>query len=662
MSFLAPLFLLGAVAVALPFWLHRLQTESSDRKPFSSAMLLETSEQRIHVKKKLKYLALLALRVALLALLALAFAKPLWTDRDALPGPGPEGTHLILVDTSASMQRDGMFEAALGRARDAIESAPGGAVLQVLAASHSLREVSEVSADRGAHVAALRSLQADASRLDFGQAMAGIDRLAEFLPAPVTLHFVSDMQDSALPTRFADLVTTRIAALETHLPITNRPQNWSVDAIRPTASGIDVVVNSSANDATTANVQLTLNGIAIGTREVTGPGTTSLSFDGAVFETGDNLMQATIEADDDLDIDNRRFHVMRSEPPAPIPLLTADPSGLPVTYLSAALHADRASNWRVEPVVANRFDPRTLSRYRWIIVDDVAAIGPELEDALREFVRQGGGLLAFAGQRSANAMRIPILGNAIAGASIGRGDGDFLSIGQVDSAHPLLVDTDGWYSVRVTQTIPIDTGLDDEVLIRLENDEPFVIERRIGQGRALLVAGGLENQWNDLPVRPVFVAFAVEAARYLSGVEQIDRSFAAGEALTLSIAGGASGQVIDPDGESTLSLADTTRAQRIPLHKTGFYEVYTSQGNYSVAVNPDRRESDMTPVDQETLLRWEDAMSGPAEAVQSSSAPQEADPVELWHALLFMLVLVLIAESILANVHLAPRTGGELSR
>ena len=39
MSFVAPLFLLGLGLIALPLWLHRLQTQSSERKPFSSAML-----------------------------------------------------------------------------------------------------------------------------------------------------------------------------------------------------------------------------------------------------------------------------------------------------------------------------------------------------------------------------------------------------------------------------------------------------------------------------------------------------------------------------------------------------------------------------------------------------------------------------------------------
>ena len=99
MSFLAPLFFLGALAIAMPFWLHRMQTQSSDRKPFSSAMLLQTTEQRVHVRKKLKYLVLLALRVALLALLVFAFAKPLWTNPETLPGPGPDGTdYLTAID------------------------------------------------------------------------------------------------------------------------------------------------------------------------------------------------------------------------------------------------------------------------------------------------------------------------------------------------------------------------------------------------------------------------------------------------------------------------------------------------------------------------------------------------------------------------------------
>ena len=191
MSLLAPLFLVGLAAMALPFWLHRLQTESSDRKPFSSAMLLETSEQRIHVRKKLRYFTLLALRVLCLALLAFAFARPLWTNPDTLPGPTPEGTHVVMVDTSASMGRSGVFERALALARDAIDAAPRGALVQVLGASADLREITTLSADRADHRAALGTLEVDATRLDYGRAMGAVDRMAATMPAPACTQAVS---------------------------------------------------------------------------------------------------------------------------------------------------------------------------------------------------------------------------------------------------------------------------------------------------------------------------------------------------------------------------------------------------------------------------------------------------------------------------------------
>jgi len=658
MSFIAPLFLLGALAVAVPFWLHRLQTQSSDRKPFSSAMLLETTDQQVHVQKKLKYLALLALRTALLIVIALAFAKPLWMNPETLPGPGPDGTHLVLVDTSASMSRDGAFEQAISLARQAIDAAPGGAMLQVFSASAAVREESELSAERGVHLAALQGLSPDPSRLEFGHVMTAIDRLAETMPFPVTLHIVSDFQDSGLPARFADMVSSRITTLQVHAPSTRPAVNWSVEATRESADGIDVVVSGIGGDDMATGVELSLNGTAVGTRELSGSGTTALSFTGLVLEPGDNQVQVEITANDDLGMDDRRYHVIRNTPPAPIPLLTLNRSGLPVTYLSAALHSDPDNAFRIETAVIGDFDTRTLSRYSWLIVDDVGAVGPELETSLLEFVQKGGGLLAFAGQRSNTATRIPVSGHSIRPASTGAGGDQFISIGQVDSGHPLLSGTDGWYAVNLSQTIPVETHPDDDVLVRLENDEAFVIERRLGQGRMLLVAGGLENQWNDLPIRPVFVSFMIEAARYLSGTEQVETAFDAGATLPLSLVDGVSGQVVDPDGRTVLSLADTTRAQRIKLHKTGFYEVYTSQGDYVVAVNTDPRESELAAIAPETMQRWVAAMSAAAEPGETLAFEQEAEPFELWHALLLILALVLIGESILANAHLTLRTSG----
>ena len=227
-------------------------------------MLLETTDEQVHVQKKLKYFALLALRVLLLLLLALAFAKPLWTDSNTLPGPAPEGTHVVLLDASASMNAAGVFEQALSDAREVVASAPGGALLQVLSASSEVSDASGIVADRAAANTALQGLGPDLARLDFGAAMATVDRLARDLPPPVTLHVISDFQGSGLPARFADLVSSQVSTMQYHQSRFPDGHNWSIDVIRPTAEGIEVAITKTGGDTAEATVVASVNGIAQG--------------------------------------------------------------------------------------------------------------------------------------------------------------------------------------------------------------------------------------------------------------------------------------------------------------------------------------------------------------------------------------------------------------
>ena len=76
MGFLSPWFLGGLLALGIPFYLHLLRQHKSNPLPFSSLMFFEKRTQSSVKHRRLKYLALLAMRCALLALLALLFAKP----------------------------------------------------------------------------------------------------------------------------------------------------------------------------------------------------------------------------------------------------------------------------------------------------------------------------------------------------------------------------------------------------------------------------------------------------------------------------------------------------------------------------------------------------------------------------------------------------------
>ena len=654
MGFIAPLFLIGALAVALPIWLHRLQTQSSDRQPFSSAMLLETTEERVHLQKKLKYLVLLALRIALLLLIAFAFAKPFIERPPTLLTAGDAGTHLILVDTSVSMSRAGVFDQAQEVASQAIGDAPSGALLQVLSVDDSLHIGSNLSADTTDHRAAVSRLNVSSLRLDFGASMTAVDRLAETLPPPVTLHVISDFQASAMPVRFADVVPSRVTEFIPYVVGTGAPVNWSVEYMRETAEGMDVGLLGYGERERVADVELLVNDIVVETRSLSETGPVVLRFTDLQYEEGDNRVQVRLSTDDDLAADNESFHVVVNEPPASVPLITLNRGGLPVTYLSAALESNSAQSYDVEPMVIGEFDSRILGRHRWALIDDIGSIDATLEDALTDYLQSGGNLLAFAGERAASATTLPVSGHQLSGASVGIDPNEFLSPGQIDTGHPVLSQTEGWHTVNISRSVPIEEQTDDQVLIRLDNNEPFLIERRIGAGRLLLVLNGLDNRWNDMPVRPVFVSFVIEAASYLSGASEIARTYVTGASLPLSLIGSASGQVVDPDGNTVLSLADTTRAQQINLDKPGFYEVYTSQDNMLVAANIDPRESELETITQEVLERWQDATARLDGITAGQSDIVEAEPLELWHWLLLLLAVIFIAESILGNAYLAP--------
>src|SRR5687767_7960668 len=123
MSFLAPLFLAGAAAIALPFLLHLIRRSSRERVLFSSLMFLSPSPPRITKRSRLEHLLLLLLRCVVICLLAFAFARPFVAKPVAnTPTIAEKNRVLLLVDKSASMRREELWSQARERALGAIRS------------------------------------------------------------------------------------------------------------------------------------------------------------------------------------------------------------------------------------------------------------------------------------------------------------------------------------------------------------------------------------------------------------------------------------------------------------------------------------------------------------------------------------------------------------
>ncbi|MCA9087401.1 MAG: BatA domain-containing protein [Planctomycetaceae bacterium] len=111
MSFLAPLYLLAGLAVVGPILFHLIRRTPRGRQVFSSVMFLQPSPPRMTKRSRIEDWLLLLLRVSVLVLLAAAFARPFWRVPETAAGEKKPGRQItLLVDISASLQRDGLWD------------------------------------------------------------------------------------------------------------------------------------------------------------------------------------------------------------------------------------------------------------------------------------------------------------------------------------------------------------------------------------------------------------------------------------------------------------------------------------------------------------------------------------------------------------------------
>lgn len=116
MGLLAPLYALAALAIAGPILFHLIRRQPQGRLLFSSLMFLRSSPPRLTRKSRLDNLLLLLLRVLALVMIALAFSRPYWRQKDLVSQTAPARTVALLIDTSGSMQRADVWQAAVQEA------------------------------------------------------------------------------------------------------------------------------------------------------------------------------------------------------------------------------------------------------------------------------------------------------------------------------------------------------------------------------------------------------------------------------------------------------------------------------------------------------------------------------------------------------------------
>ena len=229
MGFLAPAFLAGIVAVGLPLYLHLLRRNTSTPLPFSSLMLFELRQQNTTRRRRLRYWLLLALRLAVVLLLVLAFAEP-YVDRFVV-GAAPDKLQWVVVDNSFSMRAGTRLADAKRAALAFLSTRSPRDRAQVVALGAQVHILTQATQDAGALRAAVDSIQPGDSRGSFGVLTSAMRSIAESERAPIELHLFSDLQKTGMPPGFTEMVLPRNVSLVLH-PVASAPaSNWAVESV-----------------------------------------------------------------------------------------------------------------------------------------------------------------------------------------------------------------------------------------------------------------------------------------------------------------------------------------------------------------------------------------------------------------------------------------------
>ena len=685
LGLLAPLFLVGLAAVAVPVLVHLVRREEHMSFAFPSLMFLREIPVREHRRRTIRHWWLLALRCLIIALLCLAFAKPYieWPAATAALS-GDTRDRVVLLDRSHSMQAGTRWNDALARAREAIDALGPGDRAALVAFDYETLVVEKLTDDRAALGAALSTIRPSDGHTDLVGAVARAGALLETSEAARRdVVLISDFQRSGVDPRSRARLAAGIELVAA--PVTGpAPTNAAVAAVRLKREALGDgdavelsarVVNTGGRPIADADLVMEVDGQAREWRVVTLEPGESRDETFRLVLAPEELLRVRIHvAEDDLPSDNA-YHLLVSGRTAIPVLLVRDRRARPqaAPHLEQALRQGGAPGFRVTTRSLSQLRESDLDAADVVVIDDAPIPGGGVGERLRAFIESGGGLLVVAGAGTKGAW--PAGEEGIVPGRLGppveRTGADAARILGMKTLHPALAgfaEADGGNlgSAQVFRYRRLDGVDESAVLARYDDDGVALAEREVGSGRVLVITTTLDPSWNTLALQPGFLPLVHESLKYLASHVPAARSVHVGDTVDLaSYARGLSGYgqsaaAFTRGAQSTLRTPSgrtvhMASGEAFPrFREAGFHEVHVSGGGAKslvIAANPLPRESDLTALDAREFVESFEVREPQGAAAAEADARTAGGGVErdVWWYLVLACVVLLALDTLISN-------------
>jgi hypothetical protein len=691
MSFLAPWFLFGAFAVALPIVFHLIRRTSKERQAFSSLMFLQPTPPRMTRRSRLENIFLLLLRCLVFCLLAAGFARPfLQKPASADPDAVSAGQIALLIDRSASMRREGLWEAALEKARQWIDGANPSDQLAVYTFDREVRPVvtleqwNAMSLDQRKSTAAgrLADAQPGWASTHLGVALtAGAEALAdadkqERAPRRKRLVVITDLQEGA---RLDGLqgyewprgIEVTVEALKPRRP-TNAGLQWVADLdefAKPAGDAPPRVRVSNSVDATREQFQVRWEGVpGAAPQDVYVPPGQSRIVQ-APKPPPDTVGERLLLTGDDEAFDNLAYLVRPRPEKVTLLFLGDDADNDPAAllyYLKRAFQQTRRQDVQVVARAAGAaLTAGDLAGSRFVVA--TTPLSEDRVSVIREFLAGGGTVLFVA--RDASAARAIAKWSGAANVSLEEAKPPGYSMfGQVDFEHPLFAPfADPRFSdfTKVHFWKYRRLGVEDlagaRVPARFDGGDPLLVDLPVGKGSLLILTAGWFPADSQLALSSKFVPLLYSMLEQATGARAEISHFRVGDEVALSAVGADNALTLRrPDGSTVPLTNGMTRFSQTDV--PGIYTV-ESQPPVRFAVNLDAAESKTAPLPVEELERLKVPMkprdvelSRQQERKRRLHNAELENQQKLWRWLIVAALVVLMLETWLAG-WLTRRTG-----
>ena len=692
LQFLTPLFLaVGAAAASLPLIIHLLNRERARRLVFSTIRFIKMSHQANVQRHRLKQLLLLLMRILILALLGLAFARPFFADTPATSGAtGGVRNIVIILDTSYSMGYLDTFDRAKEAAIEIADNLQPNDTSALIFTNNRAQVIKPLDAEHRRIQTVVMGAQLTNHTTDYLNAIQSADEiLGEAKIGHKQIYFISDLQQIG----WESFVDTDKLSPDVEIAFVDvsakEPNNFAITGVsvpqvvlneQKPAQVIVRVQNFGEQAVEGLSVQLFIDDDNVGmtTLDIE-PNDVMDALFSVRFRTEKIHTGYAALPDDHLEIDNRRYFRLQSLKSITVHCVNGEPGGRDYESETFFLEAALQPGAQIVPIdlTQSRQLPNgsEISKYDVIILANVEKLTGLEAQSLRTFVGAGGGLIITAGDRmDLEAYRSAFSGGKepLMPCNFVQPVGDALNherfsvLATLDYDHPIFHpfkdpnhgDFGKGRFYRYIQAVPLKGS---KVLAGFDDGSPALFEKVYGTGRVLCFTSTIDREWTDLPIHGVYLPFLYEAIKYLA-LKRTDEKpdYRIGDPVELGgyqLPPGTEVAIFNPMGEET----------RTEINESGgvFYDAAEDPGIYSAhisgkqpryfVVNLDTVESNLATRDLEELTSM---LTGgeeivPTQVVTAEMITQYHGEVEknqgVWWYLMVLVFLLAVGEMFIAN-------------